>query len=369
MNLPLPFRLLAEITFHCSEKRLHLLFQSLRGLCELPVERLDVVISTNTDDQQALGRIRSLCEPLFDRRAWGGLDGATLSIESHPRLDDPWLLPWCHKHLIVDRFLDAGSSFTHFVHIEDDILFSVNNLLYFTRYVGALRPHGVIPSFQRIEYNQSRHELRLLDQIGIADFEAREKIPLDDVVFVNPDYPHQAMFILDQVLAREYVESRSFDRVKSMEVRPSWGLCERASMGLCFENPPEGHWSRYVIPVHPKTLRTLSWSWIYHLSNNYTDNPRILFGKTRPEVQFSPDRNVIAWSPPTTFQDVMWHLRRLPDLLLRGGRTPGHELVPVGLCGRCEKPRSASRDCTWARCPVRLVEDWQRSENGRVRGA
>jgi hypothetical protein len=351
-NVSLPFRLLAEVTFHYSEKRLHFLFQSIRGLCEMPVEELQVVVSTNTRDENALSRIRTLCGPLFDGSAWGGANNKTLLIESFPNLTDPWLLPWCHKHLIVDSFLAKGSSFTHFIHIEDDLLLSVNNLLYFTRYAEQLRPQRLIPAFQRIEYNHTQNELRLLDQIGLADYESSPKVSSGEIVFVNPDYPHQAMFILDRVLAEEYVQSRSFDSVKSVDVRPSWGLCERASMGLCFESPPAGYWSRYVIPVDATTRRSPSWSWIYHLPNNYTDNQRTSHGKTRPEAQFSTDRKAIAWFPPTRFQNLVWRIRQLPSQFLRGPRKTGHDLVPPGLCGKCGNPKETSSQCTRASCPV-----------------
>ena len=264
------FRLLVEITFHYSFNRLNFLFQVIRGLSNLPVKRLDIVISTNTDDANRLDSIRNLCLPLLDKSPWDGNEIRSLSIKSFPRLEDPWHLPWCHKQLISGQFLADSSTYTHFIHIEDDLLLSLDNLLYFDHYSGVLRPHRLIPSFQRVEYNSGKNQLRLLDQLGVADFEARAKTWHGEYAFVNPDYPHMAMFILDREMATEYVHSRSFDRIRSVELRPDWGLCERASMGLCFESPPKGYWSRYVIPVQAETKRTPSWSWIYHLANNYT---------------------------------------------------------------------------------------------------
>src|SRR5262245_12066920 len=131
--LMLPLRLLVAVTFHYDDKRLRYLFQVIRGMSDFPVEHLEVVVATNVDNAAKLNRIRSLCDPLLDAPPWSG--GKVLSIESYPQLDDPWHLPWCHKHLITDRFLAQGSSFTHFVHVEDDLLLSLDNLLYFIRYV------------------------------------------------------------------------------------------------------------------------------------------------------------------------------------------------------------------------------------------
>jgi len=355
MKVTLPFQLLVAVTFHYDDKRLDYLFQSIRGLSDMPVERLHIVVSTNSDDAAALNRIQSLCAPLLDSSPWGGAGNRKLTIESYPRLDDPWLLPWCHKHLITDQFLAAGSSFTHFIHIEDDLLLSFDNLLYFVQFAEALRPYRLIPAFQRVEYNKAENQLRLLDQIGLTNFDARAKSYSDGFAFVNPDYPHQAMFILDRVLALEYVQSRSFDRMRSIEVRPAWGLCERASMGLCFESPPDGYWSRYVIPVNAETLRTPSWSWIYHLPNNYTGNPRAPHGKTPIELQFSTNRSAVAWSPPTRLDNLLWHIRHLPNRLLRGQHKTGHDLVPPGLCGMCGKRPSAAEPCPRSGCPESIL--------------
>jgi hypothetical protein len=346
-----PFSLLVAITFHYSEKRLRYLFETIRGVASIPVERIRVVVCTNTGDPASLSHIRSLCGPLLANAPWRASDAGSLLLESHLDLDDPWNLPWCHKHLIIDTFLADGSPYTHFVYMEDDILCSVGNLLYFTQYVDVLRPHGLIPAFQRVEYNKSLNELRLLDQTGVSHFEGRARIRKDEFTFVNPDYPYQAMFMLDKTLAEEYAQSRSFDRVRSVEVRPAWGIGERAAMGLCFESIPEGYWSRYVIPVDVDNLRTPSWSWIYHLPNNYTGNQRVPHGKTRPELQFSAGPAAYTWRPPSRLDDVLWHLRQLPTRVLRGRRNTGHDLVPPGLCGLCGEQPPASGRCPRPGCP------------------
>lgn len=167
------------------------------------------------------------------------------------------------------------------------------------------------------------------------------------------------MFILDKDLALEYISSRSFDREQSMDVRPVWGLCERASMGLCFENPPEGFFHRYVIPVNAKTLRTPSWSWVYHIANNYTNNPRVRFAKIQPHHLFSSDKGVINWFPPTKLDNLVWKLKRLAIKLWSGPPpSTGHEMVPPGLCPICslKEPESGGL-CPRSDCPKNLGAD------------
>jgi len=357
LNPELPFRILVDVTFHYCESRLQYLFQVIRALSEYPVESTDIVIVTNVADQNKLHEIMSLCSPLVERHPARPSGKKTLSIESFPNLADPWHLPWCHKRLISDRFLNTEMAYTHYIHLEDDILLSFDNFCYFIRYRDLLRDHRLIPSFHRVEFNADDNRLYLVDQIGVSDFPSRKAIDVDNFAFVNPDYPHNAMFILDKKLALEYIASPSFDLERSKDVRPSWGLCERAGMGLCFENPSEGFSSRYVIPVNPKTFKTPYWSWVYHIANNYTKNPRVRFGKTQTDQLFSSDISAVHWSAPTKVDNMVWHVNRLARKLRHGpGAGTGHtscHLVPRGLCPLCGMKELESNQCSKVGCPCR----------------
>jgi hypothetical protein len=303
-----PFRILAAVTFHFRESRLQYLFQVIRALCEYPVIVLDVVILTNVDDQIALKQITDLCGPLFKPFPVRQSSKKSLSIKTFPRLADPWLLPWGHKQLISDRFLREDSTFTHFIYIEDDILISFDNFCYFVKYREALKEKGLIPSFQRIEYNDVDNRLYLVDQIGVCDFSSRNRVDVDGYAFLNLDYPYNAMFILDQDLALEYAATPSFDRERSKVVRPDWDVAARAAMGLCFEHPPPGFATRYVSPVDPSTLMTPYWSWVYHVPNNYAKNRLTPFAKTRTDQLFDSKEKLI-WRPPSNFARYFARLR------------------------------------------------------------
>jgi len=304
-----PFRILVAITFHFRESRLQYLFQVVRALCEYPVEALDIVIITNVDQDGALKQIRDLGAPLVRPVPARPKSIRSLSIESFPKLANPWLLPWSHKHLISERFLSSKSAYTHFIYVEDDILLSFDNFCYFIRYREMLKERRLIPSFQRIEYNDADNHLYLVDQVGVADLSSRNRVDLDGYAFVNLDYPYNAMFILDRDLALEYVETPSFDRERSKLVRPEWDVACRAAMGLCFENPPEGFVARYVSPVDSRTLITPSWSWIYHLPNNYAKDRLKPFAKTRVNQQFSSQANVVGWRPASKVVEYLALIR------------------------------------------------------------
>ena len=301
-------RILAAITFHYRQARLEHLFSVVRALCAFPVEVMDVVIVTNVDDKSVLSKIGDVCGPLFASFPVRPGSKKSLSIESFTKLADPWALTWCHKYLIPERFISAPSSYSHFIYLEDDILFSFDNFCYFTRYRETLRNFGLIPSFQRVEYNDFDGAFYLSDQIGVSNFAPSRRVDIDGYSFVNLDYPYNAMFILDRELALEYVASPSFNQEQSKMVT-DWLIAERAAMGLCFENPPEGFRLRHVAPIDPETLVAPYWSWIFHLPNTYVKNQFKPFAKTRVEHQFAPQSTVV-WRPPSKVREYTERIRR-----------------------------------------------------------
>jgi hypothetical protein len=298
-------RVLAAVTFHFRASRIEYLFQVVRALAQYPIAALDIVIVTNVDQEDLLNQIRAACEPLLE--SFPGCRGTKrLLLESHTQLMDPWLLPWSHKHLIANEFIN--NDYSHFIYLEDDILLSFENFSYFMYYRDRLKDRGLLPAFQRVEYNNDTNRLYFCDQVGVSDFNSRPGVKLDGYEFVNLDYPWTAMFILDRELALEYIGARSFDRQLSESVRPDWDLACRAGMGLSFENAPAGFSHRGVCPVNQETLTTPCWSWVYHLPNNYTKNRLKPFGKTRIDQIFDPDSNAVKWREPSK---LSWYSHRL----------------------------------------------------------
>lgn len=347
---------MVAITFHYRKSRLQYLFEVIRAFCEYPVESLALYIITNVDDPVTIGHIDTLFAPLLERQPCRGVGKRTLTIESWPALDDPWHLPWCHKHLIVDEFMKPGRPFTHFIYVEDDIVLPTEQFLYFVHYRPLLQPYGLIPSFQRIEFNSLEGRLYLADQVGLSDYFSRKSVRLDGISFVAPDYPYSAMYILDSQLADEYVRTRSFDCKESVSVRPQWGLAERAAMGLCYENAPDGFPCRYVIPVNPETLTMPSWAWIYHTASRYCHDPRTLYGKTPPRHMFSDDPETVNWFPPTRLDSLKWLAKRVVRRIRYGRpRSTGNDAVQAGRCLLCDKGESEATSCHDPSCPGRFL--------------
>lgn len=271
-------RILCAITFHFDQSRLGYLAEVLRSLAEYPVAAMNVIVVTNTLEKNELGLLNRLCRET--------LPGNGASVRSCTDLADRWDLTWCHKQIIAMEFVQENHGrYTHFIYLENDIRLSFLNFCYFVEFREALRGLGLLPSFIRVEYNAAFGGFTSSDVFWPVYVPVQSHVLLGDTVLVNMPNPYNPLFILDLELATEYVHSRSFDRQTSATVCP-WGVAERAAMGLCLENVPAPFQSRYVAPVSRLTGAAPAFAWVWHMPNNYADNPRSPLGKVRMDRMF-----------------------------------------------------------------------------------
>jgi hypothetical protein len=279
---PAKARILIAITFYYRAERLQFLCQVLQGLAEFPVELMKVVIITNANDREVLS-IRRLCDILLAKEKAYELE----PVPSELLERNKFAMTWHHKTLIINPFLEGVEKWTHFICLEDDIKISFRNFCYFMRYRGPLGKHGVIPSFIRVEYNYRDNFLYLVDQVRSTLLEGRPFVRFGDIEFRTVDGPFSAMYMLDRELAAEYAASPAFDISRSESVSGGWGVPERAAMGLCFTNIPQGYRCRVVVPRHVSGMMPDPMSWVFHLPNKYTNElNKAGFGTVRLDQAF-----------------------------------------------------------------------------------
>jgi hypothetical protein len=286
-------RLLVTIPLWFRPGRLAYLADMVRTLAEFPITQMDMVILTQTQDDDEIETVRRLTRPY---------ESATKSFRIHSEtyLPDQFSLCWQHRKMIEDVFLKTDQ-YTHFAYFEDDIRFSFLNLCYFLYFRKGLAQFGLLPSFVRVEYNSKRLGYFATDRMGHFQGNAHTEkdghdilkplagemhVTCDGQMFVGLKNPYCALYVLDRELATEFVASSSFDRARSESVT-HWGVPERAAMGLCFENLPEGWRSRYVVPVDVAKVMPAHWSWVYHLPNNFTNQSDQPWGQCRMDEFFS----------------------------------------------------------------------------------
>lgn len=265
-------KVLAAIAHHFNVDRLQYLSSVFSGLAAFP--DIDIVVTTNTFDVGEIEQIRLA----FDQATQEVASVPHLEILSYGNLSHPFYLTWCHKEIMNSEFANKESSYTHFIYLEDDMKLDFLNFCYFIEFRETLRPFGLLPAFLRVEYSKNQGAFVNSDNRTKINLKQKSALQIQELLFINPTNPYNAGFVMDRELIHEYLSSRSFDRLKSKSVS-NWDIRERAAMGLTFEKIPLGFHSRYVVPLSLESGKCLRCAWIFHLPNNYADNPKTSFGK------------------------------------------------------------------------------------------
>jgi hypothetical protein len=263
------------ITFHYDASRISYLHQVIQGYAGIAL-RTRVYIVTNVSDY---GPIKG---------ALVGLPGE-ISVEffTPTGLGHPYLLAWSHYAILRD--LVASGDITHFLYTEDDILLSRSSIAYWLSAREALREHGLLPSFYRVEMDSAGQWVSTenCDQVG---FSQQAWLFMEGVgLFMTMPNPHQGMYFLDQPLMHELINSPELSPDNSIG-----GIREKAALGLTFIARPKGFSSRTVVPIdlHGKTVAQEAW--VHHLPNSYSRNPASEHGKIVMQTLFQPLDDVWA---------------------------------------------------------------------------
>jgi len=271
---------LALVTHHFAPDRLVHLAGALAAFEAWPSARRAAVVVTNTADPGAMRAIHAAA-PARPRR------GFSIEVVTAPPLEHPLHLPWAQKALLRERFLDAGTGFTHLLSIEDDMAVPPEAFVYWLAHRAPLARHGLIPSFLRVEPRPGDGLPMATDALAPNGLAGRTRVRAGEHDFVALDNPYCALFVLDRALAAEYAASPSFDRCASRALTP-WPVRERAAMGLCWESPPQGFPTRFVVPVDAAGLGVARCAWVEHLAANYAADPTSVFARITAAEVFRP---------------------------------------------------------------------------------
>ncbi len=248
------------ITFHYDASRISYLNQVIHGYVGIAL-RTRVYIVTNVSDYAPI------------ERALVGLPGE-ISVEffTPTGLGHPYLLAWSHYAILRD--LVTSGDITHFLYSEDDILLSRSNIAYWLRAREALREHGLLPSFYRVEIDSAGQWVST-DNCDPVGFSQQAWLYIEGFgLFMTMPNPHQGMYFLDQPLMHELINSP--------ELSPDnfiGGIREKAAHGLTFIATPKGFSSRTVVPIDLHGKAVAREAWVHHLPNSYSRNPTSDHGK------------------------------------------------------------------------------------------
>jgi hypothetical protein len=239
----------ACITFFFNPSRLNFLEANIKALYKLKANT-KVNIITNSDKADELKAIKKLAASEQE-----------LIIHTPKLLGHPYFLPWSHLDIFREDLERSPSDY--YLYLEDDLLFSQENLEYFIKYKKILQPYGFYPSFLR--YEVKNNQKYSTDLARPKWFFKTKKIYINDEVFLNVYNPYQGMYLLDQEMMQEYF---------SHKITPdfgSWGIREKAAQGLTYLNVPKGFHSRNLVKYDVAVRSFPAECLIHHMPNNYVE--------------------------------------------------------------------------------------------------
>ena len=259
------FKLATVIAFFYNEIKLPLLFQVCESLIKIS-DKNDIYILTNSISFSQKEKIKN------------GLIKKIKIIVIDEIVHDR-LLPWYHVNLMKKLYNDE--EITHFLYLEDDILFNKSNFYYWVNSRKILSKFNLIPGFTRIEINYDNKEFYATDFTKENQIKRLPVIKVNEnYLFVNHKFPYQGMYIYDRELMKEHLEGPSsnpdcghgaFDTNYINSKMINLDLMAKANIGLTFINTPSGFFNRMVTLYDIKKKQINENCQIKHLSNKYTN--------------------------------------------------------------------------------------------------
>jgi len=242
-DTPFPaVRTLAHVAFHFLPSRLKYLREVVEQLRSLPLERLELVVDTNT--ASAIPYVSALA--------------GVSSIRVWDRLEDPLKLTWMHRSTMAGRV----EEFDLFLYIEDDILIAEPAMRLWLREAERLAPLGFMPGLVRVEHNRSG-ELILSDYVHPA--KNPKIIEIDGTKFLANPFPYQACWLCTREHMRRFVRAPSFPAgAEGQGLYPR----ERMAVGAIYDDVPAGYPSRALVPL-TDDLRIAPEALVLHMPSNY----------------------------------------------------------------------------------------------------
>ena len=248
----IPEKLAIAVCCHFNEARLPYLNQISDDFASLGSE-VFVIIVTNTSNANEIKKLESV------------IAGKGFSYEFFipDTLGHPLLLTW--DHFPVFKALLKDGSFTHFMYLEDDTRVTRQNITYWIEGRELLRPHGLIPSFMRVEKKVNDDHWYSSDCPHPFYIFALPRIEVKkNFGFVNFPELYQGMYLLDRELMIEHLSGPTYSPNSGV-----WGIQEKAAQGLTFANVPKGYTTRNLIPYMIDSLQIDGRCLIHHVPNNY----------------------------------------------------------------------------------------------------
>jgi hypothetical protein len=247
---------------------------SIFYLSQILEYQVKIMVITNFD----IPNFHNLAEPIHSR-----LDESTIEqyicSESEITADGKkydWLLTWVHKSPMQQNVeATPRGSKDLFLVLEDDALFTGENLSYFLNELCDLEEIGLIPTFIRSEWSNEDACWTHEDPLGrITETASYFPHPKDDQkALMQLRNPFSASILLNQTLATEYFASESSVQALACYKHPIiYDIGSSASLGLIMEKIPKGYLNRVAVICNRANGYPIPGSVVRHLGDRYAQD-------------------------------------------------------------------------------------------------
>jgi len=271
-------KLWLAVTAHNPLKRIGSTLKVLSNYCAFDCD-VTANVYINYEAQAAVGEL----DTLFDQ--------FRKSIQVNVVVASPgysdWYLTWAHKNDLALATL--RKEYDYYIYQENDMLLCKYHFNYWVAWEKRLEPHNLEPGFVRYEYaqgkkiafdNHLRHSLvaETPKIWGERGFKSPVVLVVDHDIklFSQVSNPYYGAMILSQRTADQYIRSQSFDPHGSYERVGcrNWPIADRSSMGLAFEEVPDGLDHRRCVPLVKRNGQYVvpDYALIQHDDTKYTED-------------------------------------------------------------------------------------------------
>lgn len=199
---------------------------------------------------------------IHTNRSFEKINGAEQVVHNCDKLMHSTHLAWSHRALLKTQ----ANDYDYFMYNEDDILIKSESIDYWLEYNEIVKSKSLYLGFVRIETDSQNNEY-VVDLIKGEKHDQRTFIKDQEYAVLTRNY--KGFWIYNKKDMQIFVSNNDFDNypnyIENAREYSAWGV----------QNP----YSTTVIPLNGTHLD--SRCRVYHLSNNYVNNPNTKHGKVK----------------------------------------------------------------------------------------
>lgn len=270
-KITLPKNLAITISFYYNKNKIKYLSRTCEGILDISRKYKINILTNETSSKLRKTKV---------------LKSKNILIHNIKNLTNTRLLPWYHIDIMKKKF--NNRKYTHFMHLEDDLLISKENILYWLRNREYLKRFNLIPGFILTETNKNNKTFTT----SITKKQNLKYLPKfylnEKDVLLNVNYPYQAMYFYDRTLMKEYLFSNAcnpdhgYGALDGNFISPKLiglDLLAKANIGLTYTNIPKGFLNRVLFPVNIYNKKFDLDCLIKHMPNKYIKDDKTNFSK------------------------------------------------------------------------------------------